>query len=390
MKKNKKNYVFMSFIIFSLMITGCSYGEEEIKEVQRPKPKGAYINVEDDVAAAEASAIYPISGLPAAFALNVPAIGDQQQTEECVSFSLAYYIMGFYNGVQGGTKNEDLSGSPQFLYTMYKSINANDSDCKSGVFMFDVPSANIKGLANLAIDKGTCSYKELPLTETGCSPYPTASQIAAAAANKPEGIFRLENHQYSSVENLKSWLYSGFPVWFCVPINEKWTMAGKYYIWSNSEGENVGGHAMTVVGWDDTKQAFKIANSWGEQWGDHGFGWISYSYFSHLIQNGNGDIAIVAPNTAQQNHTNTIAPGSCQNSQTGSIDFKNTTAHNLTISITTGGKTVKVIVNPGNSGRIIGLPAGAITAKAYTNQNTVYQTYDITLSPCQTAYQVIS
>ncbi|WP_111682835.1 C1 family peptidase [Winogradskyella tangerina] len=35
-------------------------------------------------------------------------------------------------------------------------------------------------------------------------------------------------------------------------------------------------HAISVVGWDDTKQAWLIKNSWGTSWGDMGFGWVGY------------------------------------------------------------------------------------------------------------------
>ena len=42
-----------------------------------------------------------------------------------------------------------------------------------------------------------------------------------------------------------------------------------------------GGHAMTVVGYDDTLNggSFRIVNSWGYQWGDNGYAWIRYSDF---------------------------------------------------------------------------------------------------------------
>jgi C1A family cysteine protease len=39
-----------------------------------------------------------------------------------------------------------------------------------------------------------------------------------------------------------------------------------------------GGHAIYMVGYDDTLAAFRIVNSWGEAWGDHGFGWLPYDY----------------------------------------------------------------------------------------------------------------
>lgn len=35
-------------------------------------------------------------------------------------------------------------------------------------------------------------------------------------------------------------------------------------------------HAVTIVGWDDDRQAWLIKNSWGPNWGEKGFMWIHY------------------------------------------------------------------------------------------------------------------
>lgn len=37
------------------------------------------------------------------------------------------------------------------------------------------------------------------------------------------------------------------------------------------------GHCVTAVGWDDSMQAFKILNSWGDQWNGNGYIWIRYN-----------------------------------------------------------------------------------------------------------------
>ncbi len=42
---------------------------------------------------------------------------------------------------------------------------------------------------------------------------------------------------------------------------------------SDSDG---GGHAVLIVGWDDTRGAWLIKNSWDTDWGENGFGWIGY------------------------------------------------------------------------------------------------------------------
>lgn len=36
-------------------------------------------------------------------------------------------------------------------------------------------------------------------------------------------------------------------------------------------------HAITIVGWDDSKQAWLFKNSWGPGWGNNGYGWMGYN-----------------------------------------------------------------------------------------------------------------
>jgi Papain family cysteine protease len=44
------------------------------------------------------------------------------------------------------------------------------------------------------------------------------------------------------------------------------------------DGENMGmiNHVVLLFGWDDKQEAWLIKNSWGEEWGEKGFGWIKY------------------------------------------------------------------------------------------------------------------
>ena len=44
-------------------------------------------------------------------------------------------------------------------------------------------------------------------------------------------------------------------------------------------GHNTGepNHVTVLIGWDDARQAWLIKNSWGEEWGERGFGWVAYN-----------------------------------------------------------------------------------------------------------------
>jgi C1A family cysteine protease len=42
--------------------------------------------------------------------------------------------------------------------------------------------------------------------------------------------------------------------------------------------ELAGGHAICIVGYDDTKKRWKFKNSWGTGWSAKGYGFLPYEY----------------------------------------------------------------------------------------------------------------
>ena len=73
----------------------------------------------------------------------------------------------------------------------------------------------------------------------------------------------------------------GFTVYSSIPGSGD----GKGDIPFPKAGDKVeGGHAVMTVGYDDakkigsTKGALLIRNSWGEGWGEQGYGWLPYDY----------------------------------------------------------------------------------------------------------------
>jgi C1A family cysteine protease len=43
----------------------------------------------------------------------------------------------------------------------------------------------------------------------------------------------------------------------------------------------LGGHAVLVCGYEDSKQLFIVRNSWGTRWGVNGYFYIPYAYFTN-------------------------------------------------------------------------------------------------------------
>ncbi len=77
-----------------------------------------------------------------------------------------------------------------------------------------------------------------------------------------------------SVEQLKRALIEHGPV--VAPIVYDECLANYRGGVFNENDNGMVNHVVLLIGWDDTKQAWLIKNSWGTEWGEKGFGWIKY------------------------------------------------------------------------------------------------------------------
>ena len=104
---------------------------------------------------------------------------------------------------------------------------------------------------------------------------------------KKDTGFKIEKYvRLTSKQQIKEAIYHVGPVVFGIAVDE-----GIYKpvrgIVPEPGGENLGGHAMTITGYDDNKKcqgsrgAFLIKNSWGRNYGSKGYIWLPYSHFDH-------------------------------------------------------------------------------------------------------------
>ena len=88
-----------------------------------------------------------------------------------------------------------------------------------------------------------------------------------------------------ALNEIKSTLAQSLPVMFGFQVYESIREANDGKIPYPARGEKIiGGHAVLCVGYDDALMigdkvgAFLIRNSWGEEWGEKGYGWLPYDY----------------------------------------------------------------------------------------------------------------
>lgn len=142
---------------------------------------------------------------------------------------------------------------------------------------------------------GRCSWGWTPesaarfLQQSGapdeaCMPYSSGAtgQDVACRASCPDAAqrsvkitgYETPTRGSRNIDAVKMALQKGPLVTTLIVYADFMAYAGGVY--KHSSGEFLGGHAVSIVGYDDTKQAFIIRNSWGEEWGENGFGYVSY------------------------------------------------------------------------------------------------------------------
>ncbi len=332
-----------------------------------------------------------VSDLPESFSLVTPPIISQGETSKCVAFSSAYYIMGMYNGAT--TQNYDKIPSPEFVYATYKKLN-QDSDCDGGCFLFNDNSNGIIGVSEILKDYGTTTWNQMPFVESKNCSIANSTQNNQAAANKIAGYYRMAEDEFNDIEELKSWLYAGFPIWFGIDIDQGFMNLKRGKIWSKARGASEGGHAMTIVGYDDNKKAFKIANSWGTEWADGGFGWVDYNYFVKLLgKEEDAEIGILVPNNAQRKNMGKVSPAACENAAWGDLVIKNQRNQEVAIEMV-GTNYVNDDTDNIDASEpqiFMGLPKGTIkvTVKNADKSATIKE-YTVNINSCNTTELLIN
>jgi hypothetical protein len=181
--------------------------------------------------------------------------------------------------------------SPAYVYNKAKQ----HSGCALGLPM--------QAALELLKKEGASTLSQFPYGPNWCD----AALPASAAAEAPRyRIYEWEAIDHGAVgktavpedwrepiviDDIKGQLWKGFPVVFGMKIPSDFfylkNFTGTYKSTAVLDKNNITSrdnmHAMTLVGYDNDRQAFRILNSWGEGWADKGYAWIDYDTFKRLV-----------------------------------------------------------------------------------------------------------
>mgnify|MGYP002399950231 CR=1 FL=1 len=282
--RTKKNVLLRSMIlpgILALILIACEKPalEEPAPDPQQTNERGTgWIGTENASTIPNDPMLFGNGSLPSRVDLTpyLPPVGNQGQTGTCVAWACGYYqrsalqaIRNNYTGSQ--LNNSSRQFSPKDLFWSIPIGKKND-DCNGTRF---------ENAYDKLLQRGVATMQTVPFQNLGdCSSNPMSSWTSEAGQYKIESYRELP----LTVEAIKSKLAEKRPLTFGA------MMRNGFYSWRGSgvmraadvlNGQQGGGHAMSIVGYDDAKGAFRIANSWGTNWGDNGFAWIDYNLMTN-------------------------------------------------------------------------------------------------------------
>lgn len=206
----------------------------------------------------------------------LPPIGDQGAQGSCTAWATGYGLASYVAGrAQGWTSlsTTNHQASPSFLYPRAGARWVADY---GGKWACGDGTAILCAL-NVLKDTGCSSLAVVPYDVTGASGGCNANNPTTDAAN-----FKIDSYAsvtYAQRTSVQSQLAGGNPVVFGASVYNNFAYWSSSAVYTAASGSLLGGHAMLVVGYDDTKQAYRVQNSWGPWWGDSGYIWMGYSVF---------------------------------------------------------------------------------------------------------------
>ncbi|MCL2442432.1 MAG: SUMF1/EgtB/PvdO family nonheme iron enzyme [Treponema sp.] len=296
--------VFLSFLLLTSLVTCVTQGSSvnlasmvSIREYSGfTNARGALLDRElyNSFELAEFGGTRGTRGgsLPESVSLKeyAPVPGNQLNTPSCAAWSTAYAARTIIESIVLNRTNKSLttkmSFAPLYFFNAVKYLYRIPQD--HGLFSYQVLDIMKKFSLPRKYSFEDSVISEYFNTFINTAEYVYESERFFDPITGYSILFHESGSENYRIERVKTSLANDSPViiGFYPPISfyfaEDYWEPGKHEINSYDNG----GHAICVVGYDDKKYggAFEVMNSWGEEWGNGGFTWISYETFGKWIE----------------------------------------------------------------------------------------------------------
>lgn len=209
---------------------------------------------------------------------KMPPVGNQGEQGSCAAWSVAYALKSYQEAIEENrffrasftTTNKSHLFSPAFIYNQMN--NGRDG------------GLNLMDAIVFVQENGCATLEDMPYNENDYTTKPNAYILKKAKRYRID-YWRQVNFQ--APREVKAQLAAGLPVVFGATVDEGFEkLRGAGALWDKPYGKPQGRHAMVLVGYNDQIKAYKIMNSWGTDWGDKGYAWVTYSYLKEVANEG--------------------------------------------------------------------------------------------------------
>jgi hypothetical protein len=194
---------------------------------------------------------------------NMPPVYDQGQLSSCTA-----------NALVASFQYEDPAffGSRLFLYYNERLIE-HDTTTKNTSAAHQLHDG-IRALRYY----GVCAETDWPYDISKFDDKPPPACYHEAVAHKATQVTNIRQ----DVNSMKNCLYAGLPFVVGIQVFEEFesqAIAQSGIVpMPTPTSQCIGGHSVLVVGYDDANQQWIVRNSWGADWGDHGYFYLPYLY----------------------------------------------------------------------------------------------------------------
>jgi len=206
--------------------------------------------------------------LPAVIELaRMPPVGDQAAAPSSAAWAAAYAARGYYVGALEGRDISEPANlpSPSYVYHL-----ARQGGCDDGT--------NIPRVVEV-LRRGAPSLAEQPFT-ADCVPPASPSVVASAHDFRVQGLRRID---LKRIDDVKGEIAGSNPVIVELRVGAAFRRlrGGATFAETDADaaGKDTASQFVTLTGYDEHRQAFRLVNSWGAGWGDRGYAWLGYDAF---------------------------------------------------------------------------------------------------------------